>query len=200
MQITRFKQLLFIAILFGISAILTTYIASYYIHTTFSFPPVVKDLLWEKLPYLPVLWMSELFLVTSTVFLFFWALKNDKFMIPYVIIMCSIFHTLRAGLIILTPLGFPYEYNGFMHYGQESVFMYGAFPSGHLSVPYIIFLVTKSKIALALTFIVGLTLLISQSHYSIDIIGTLLLAYPTFKLSEKYLRKYFKEEKTKNDS
>jgi len=194
----KFIGLLIFSILLTVLATLITYLASYYIHYTFNIPPVVKDLLWEKLPYYNVLWLSELCLVFSGIFMIYWAIKNDKFTIPYAIAIIAIFHILRAGLIVLTPLGFPYEYQGFIHAGAESVFMYGAFPSGHISVPYLIFMITKSKLALLLTFLVGLFLLISRGHYSIDLVGTLLLAYPIFKFSEKYMRKYFKDERKDN--
>lgn len=187
----RFLALLFISLFISVLALAVTYLASWYIHETFQQPPVVRDLIWEKLPYLNVLWLSEIFLMLSIVFMICWAFKNNKYLLPYAIILYSIFHFLRAGLIVLTPLGFPYEYTGIMHRGAESVFMYGAFPSGHLSIPYLTFMVTKNKIALAFTFLVGLFLLLSRGHYSIDLIGTLLLAYPLFKFSEKYLKRYF---------
>ena len=179
-----------------ISAITTTYLASYYIHKTFNIPPVVKDLLWEKLPYFNVLWLSEVFLIISVICLLVWAFKKDVNYIYYSIILFSSFHLIRAFLIILTPLGFPNEYAGFIQSGTESIYTFGAFPSGHLSIPLISFLITKNKLFLIFTIIIGILLILSESHYSIDLVGTLLLAYPIVVLGNKYLKKYYmKNEK-----
>ena len=130
----------------------------------------------------------------SCVYLFVYALKKDINYIPYAIFLISVFHILRAGMIVLTPLGFPQDYQGFLKSGKDSVFLFGAFPSGHLSIPYLIYLLTKSKILLIFTFVVGFCLLISHAHYSIDLIGTLLVAYPIFMFAEKSARRYFFEQ------
>lgn len=185
----KFIKLIFTSILFLLIAITTTYLASYYIEKTFIEVPIVRDLLWEKLPYFDWMWLSEGFLILSVFLGVLEGFKQNKNLIPYALILISIFHLLRAGLVILTPLGFPGQYGGFIHIKT----LYGAFPSGHLSVPYLIFMVSKKKRFFLLAFLVGLTLLICRGHYSIDLIGTLLLAYPIFKFSEKYIRKYFEK-------
>jgi len=190
----RFSILLVISLILVYIAVQTTYLASKYIAKHFQSPPIVRDLIWEKLPYLPILWLSEILMILSIIYMVVWAVQHDLFSLPYAIILYSVFHLLRAGLIILTPLGFPYTYTGIFQTGKDSVFLYGAFPSGHLSLPYLTFMITKNKIALILTILVALTLLVSRGHYSIDLIGTLLLTYPLFKFSEKYLKKYFTQE------
>ena len=186
----RFIKLTLISLLIGLISTIITYCASYYIHMSFGEPIVVRDLLWEILPYFDVMFLCEIFLCLSIVILLLHSFEN-KYLIPYAITIISIFHIIRAFMIILTPLGFPHTYTGFIH-STNHIFTYGAFPSGHLSVPYLIFMITKNKKAIILAFLVGLTLLISRGHYSIDLIGTLLVAYPVFKFSEKYIRKYFK--------
>lgn len=188
----KFFQLLIISLIFLIIAMFLTFFSSKYIYENFGEPPVVKDLLWEKLPYLPILWLSEIFLIFSVIYGVIWAIRINKNLIPYTIILISIFHIIRAGLIVLTPLGFPYPYGGFIH-KKGSIFLLGAFPSGHLSVPYFISMVSEKKIFLILTILVGITLLLSRAHYSIDLIGTLLIAYPIYKFGEKYFKKYFKK-------
>ena len=190
----KFIILAIITLLLAITATLTTRYASIYIYKNFGEPPVIKDLLWTKLPYLKVMWLSEIFLVFSIFYIIIYGLskKNLKLAL-YSSVLISIFHIIRAGLITLTPMGFPYTYEGFIH-SRTLIFTLGAFPSGHLSVPSLIFMITKSKIVLILAFLVGITLLISRGHYSIDLIGTLLLVYPLFKFSEKYLRKFFEND------
>jgi len=187
----RFIILMIFSLSLSLVATAVTYLASWYIHETFDIPPVVKDLIWQKLPYFPLLWLAEVFMLLSLGYMLVWAFKRNKYYLPYAIFLFSSFHFFRAILIVLTPLGFPHGYNGFFHYGAKSVFMYGAFPSGHLSIPLLTFLITKSKIVLGLVFLTGLTMLISRSHYSIDLVGTVLVAYPLFEFSEFYLKKYF---------
>jgi len=192
----KFFKLIPVSIFLIVFSVATTYLASFYIHKTFTVPPVVRDLLWEKLPYLNIMWLSEIFMISSVIFVLIWSFKKNQNYFHYAIFMWTIFHFLRAGLIILTPLGFPQGYSGFLQAGSKSVFQYGAFPSGHLSIPYLAFMLTKKKIVLLATFVVGFCLVLSHSHYSIDIIGTLLLAYPIFKFSEKYARRYFEDGKS----
>jgi len=186
----KFIFLLSISIFIMIISIILTYSSSIYIYKNFGNPPIVKDWMWEKLPYLKIFWLTEVLIIASIILGFIFAFKNNLFLIPYAIILISIFHILRAGLIILTPLGFEC-YSGLIPYGRNSIWLFGNYPSGHLSIPYLIFMVSKKKIFLLLTFLIGMIMLISHGHYSIDLIGTLLLVYPLFKFSEKYIRKYF---------
>lgn len=190
----KFIVLAVITILLAVTATLATRYASSYIYENFGEPPVIKDLLWSKLPHLKVMWLSEIFLVLSVVYMIIYGLfkKNLKLGL-YASVLVSIFHLFRAGMIVLTPMGFPYNYAGFIH-SQESIYNLGAFPSGHLSIPYLIFMITKSKIVLILTFLVGITLLLCRGHYSIDLIGALLLGYPIFRFSEKYLKRFFEND------
>ena len=189
----RFLILLGISLALSLIATRITYGASKYIHRVFNIPPVVKDLVWEKIPYIPVLWLAEVFMLVSLAYMIFWAffIKKNKYYLPYAVTLFAIFHFFRAILIVLTPLGFPYTYDGILHAGAESVFMFGAFPSGHLAIPALTFLITKRKTALILTLLVGALLLLSRGHYSIDLVGTVLLAYPIYRFSKLYLKKHF---------
>lgn len=191
MRNKRFIKLLLFSILIIVLAFFISFVAGQYIKTNFPNRPVAEDLLWRFLPYYPIIGVAEILIVICCVYLVYYGIKRDRFLIPYAIILGSLFHIFRAGLIILTPLAFPYAYNGFLNGGQNSIFTLGAFPSGHISIPYFIFTLTKNKIILLLTFIIGLILLISRGHYTIDIIGGLLLAYPVFKFSEEFLKPYF---------
>ena len=67
-----------IAVIFVVASTLLTYGTSYYIHKTFTNLPVVKDLLWEKLPYYNIIWIAELFLVLSVILGIIWAIKEKK--------------------------------------------------------------------------------------------------------------------------
>mgnify|MGYP001571338215 CR=1 FL=1 len=196
MEVTRsFLKKLVIAILFFVLAVFIPAISSTYIKENFANPPIVKDLLWEILPNIPIMWLSELFLLASVLYLIIWALKKDINYIPYAILLYSTFALIRAGIIVLTPLGLPNHYNGLAPIGEESVFRYGAFPSGHLAYPVLTFLITKSNLILIFGFVMSLVILISRGHYSIDLIGSVLLGFFIFVLAEKYVKKYFIKSK-----
>jgi len=175
--------------------ILLNYLASQYIKNTFVHPAIVKDLLWNNLPDLPILWISEVVIAITIIWMFVYAFKNDKFYFPYIFYLWGIFQIIRAGLIVLTPLGFPNHYSGIVPVGDESVFAYGAFPSGHLAYPTLAYLLTKHWAFILLSLIGGLALLISRGHYSIDLVGTLLLGYFVYHVSEKYVKWWFIDEK-----
>ncbi len=187
----EFAKLLTMSIVLVAFAIFITYQASEFIYKHFGKPIVVRDLLWEILPYIPwMLLVCEIFVVASAVMMIIYGFVNDRDLIPYTIFLVAAFHVIRAFMIILTPMGYPYEYSSFLN-GEG---LHGAFPSGHLSIPFIIFLITRRKRFFLLSLIVSITLLLSRGHYTIDLIGTVFISYFLVAMSNKYLRKYFKEE------
>ncbi|MFA5020264.1 MAG: hypothetical protein WC533_04150 [Candidatus Pacearchaeota archaeon] len=183
-----------ISLILYLLAIVLAYLSSLYIKKNFVAPPIVQDLMWNILPNLKIIWVSEIFIILTVIFTFLWALKKDKDYIPYLISLWALFQIIRAGMIVLTPLGFPNHYSGLIPTGEESVFAFGAFPSGHLAYPILAYLITKMRIFILFSILVILALLISRGHYSIDLIGTFLLSYPLYILAEKYIKKYFIEK------
>ena len=196
-KIDRFfiKRFVIVSILFLIACIIP-YFSSNYIKNHYK-PPVVNDFFWNFLPYAPIITISEIIILLSVVYLFYWAYKKNLNYINYAVFLWASFQIIRAGLIILTPLGFPESYDGLSPIGEGNIFAFGAFPSGHLAYPFITYLITRKKFVLFLTAIGTLALLISRAHYSIDIIGAFLLGYCLYHLAEHNLKKYFfKDEKT----
>lgn len=191
----RFFITLIVVILVSQFATGITYISSLFIIKNFGEPTVVKDLLWLIIPHFKSLGICEVCMALSFIYLAYYSFKGNKYLFFYGVFVISIFHVVRAIIIPLTPLGFPYAYDGWLKSGTNSVFMYGAFPSGHLSVPYMVYRITNSKIVLILTFLTGFFLLSSRGHYTIDLLGTLLIGYFVFNFSEKYFFKYFDGEK-----
>jgi len=182
---------LFISFIFFLLAIISTNIGSNYIKKTFVEPPIVRDLLWEKLPYISwFIIISEIIIAFSVIYLIYWSIKKDKDYIPYVFIMWFSFQIIRAIMIIFTPLGFPQMYDGIVPIGKESTFAFGNYPSGHLIYPFLLFLVTRKKLFILLSFLGGLTLLISHGHYTVDLIGTVFIGFALYSFFKKYVKKY----------
>ena len=173
-----------------ILVIFSTYLSSIFIRYKFVKPPIVRDLLWECLPIMNLFWISEVIIGLSVFVLIFYAIKEDKYYIPYFWIMVSTFQLVRAVLIILTPLGIPSSYSGFL-IGNETMMAFGTYPSGHLAYPFLTFLLTKKPIALFFSFLVATILILSRGHYTIDLVGTITLGFSIYVLFEFYLKKYF---------
>lgn len=183
------KKILLSFIIFGVS-VLISYLASVYIKSRFGNPPIVDDLIWGVLPYIKLQLASEIIIALSVLFLVYWSIRNNKNYIPYAIILWSSFQILRAGLIVLTPLGIPYSYTGISPIGENSFMKFGAFPSGHLAYPYLTYLITKSKLAIVFTILSTLVLLVSRGHYSIDLIGTFFIGFTLWYIFEKHIKNY----------
>jgi len=194
----KFLVKMVVAVSMFLTVLLVNFLASNYIKNNFA-EIVVSDIAWDNIPYLPIVWVSEIFLVLAIVYVIFWSFKVDKNYIPYYLVICFSFQIIRAFLIILTPLSLPYQYTGVFPIGKESMMSFGLFPSGHLAYPYMAYLITKSKFAILLTFLCGLALLISRGHYSIDLVGTIFIGFATYVYFNMRIKKYFVEEKPKND-
>jgi hypothetical protein len=186
----RFWLLLAISINLVIIAILVSFLAALFFTTHFPDAPVIRDLIWESLPFLPITWVSEIVIVISIAYMFIWSLKKDKYLLPYIISLLALFNIIRAFLYILTPMSFPNNYSGFTP-DYLKILMTGAFPSGHFVYPVLAYFLTRNRFMILLIILSAISLLMSNGHYSIDIIGTLVIGFGLYKFSEKYLKKYF---------
>ncbi len=188
----RFIRDVLIVVLIYAFVLVLNYFTSLFIQKKFQSPPIVRDWMWELLPYVKIVWLSELAIIASVIFVLFWAVKKDWDYIPYIFFLIGVFQLIRALMIVLTPLGLPLDhYNGLIKWGKDNVMAFGAFPSGHLAYPFLFYLVTKKRIFIILSLICAFALLTSRGHYSIDLIGTLLLGFAIYVLGEKHIKKYF---------
>ena len=89
----------------------------------------------------------------------------------------------RAAIIILTPLAVPYD--AATHFTvNETIRNWGEFPSGHIATMLLFYLIVAREdapgIKRTLAVLIAaeiVVLLVSHSHYSVDIVGGLLLGY-----------------------
>lgn len=98
----------------------------------------------------------------------------------------GIMELLRAAMNLLTPLAGPLASNE-SFYGILRFHQYGEFPSGHAASVYLALLLVDRAQApriwtgLVVCLVVEIVaLLVSHGHYSIDIVGGLLLSYFVF--------------------
>ena len=155
-----------------------------------SYPrPILPDTIHKNLPSIPELgYAADLVVIFSLIILLEIGLKNFK-KIPYYTTLLALTHLLRSLMIILNPVGDSFADSGYYGLFPGSNLSQGMFPSGHTATVFLVLLLTEknSPQRLSMIFLVTLeviSLLISKGHYSIDIIGGVLLAYSVYKFLE----------------
>lgn len=145
--------------------------------------PTPPDFLFEILPLVEwTQYLTDLALLAE-VGLIFWYISRGRWrLFPQMAAMFAIMHLARAVITVLTPLGGPLgngAFYGFIHVQQN-----GQFPSGHVAGAFILYLFVDASeaprlkaVMLALAVVECVSLLLSHGHYSIDIVGGLMLGY-----------------------
>ncbi|WKZ30951.1 MAG: phosphatase PAP2-related protein [Candidatus Dojkabacteria bacterium] len=123
-----------------------------------------------------------------------WAWKDDmKQYFPYLAVNACLFYSTRAIINVLTPLQRPL--GDAISHGllRDIAIQYGMFPSGHVGFAVLLFLLTKDRIEMNLRNILfvliafqALLMVITRGHYSIDVVGGILLAYFVYKILQPY--------------
>lgn len=165
--------------------------ASSYLGETYgSSLPRLRDLLLDRVPYLPLSWLYDTLVVVPQFLLLAWVLMRRKIhMLPYYLAVFGIWQYLRAAFIILTPLGDP---NGGSDPGlfEAAPYHYGFYPSGHTSNTLFAYLFCDGKLAkaiLLILFVLMAALIFGHAHYSIDIFSGVFFSYAIIKFAEKHL-------------
>lgn len=160
--------------------------ASRFIDSRFPDRPFPGDLLFEVLPYVDLgQYVSDLAVFAAILMLAYYGLTRARLEIPKMMSVFATMYLLRAAMITLTPLAPAHGRGasfGFVPYIQN-----GMWPSGHTAATLLCFLLIDRKAAprlksaaAILVVVEGASLLLARGHYSIDILGGLLLAYFVF--------------------
>ena len=161
-------------------AAVATWLANQVSLGSFADAPRPDDLLFALLPYVgPARWLTVAALAAG-IGVFLWArMRAAPSTLPAAATVVALMYLLRAGMIVLTPLAPAYG-EGFFVFPQEQ---FGTFPSGHTALLTVLALLVPDDQPLLRRFhwsMVALMiagLLLARGHYSIDIVGGLLLAY-----------------------
>lgn len=164
----------------GVSA---SIVASRYIGVAFPLRPEPADLLFEVLPYVPFAeYTADAAVVSAILMLVYYAIRRAPARLPRMLSVFALMYLLRAVMIVLTPLAAPYGVE--QPFGFMPMIQNGMWPSGHAAATMLCVLLIDRRRApwlsrAALVFAVAewVSLLLARGHYSIDIIGGLLLAY-----------------------
>jgi membrane-associated phospholipid phosphatase len=154
---------------------------SWFIAARYPHRPAPRDTLFELLPYSAnarYLTAAALSVGLALFIRHAWVAVPDQ--LPKIISIFALMYLFRAVLICLTPLANAHGDGPFL----IPVVQHGMFPSGHSAASLLFVLLTDPRRApglrrllLGLALIVWVTLVVAHGHYSIDVVGGLLLAY-----------------------
>jgi len=143
--------------------------------------PRPRDLLFELLPYVEwTRYLTAVALVIGFSVFLYYAVRYEPARIPAFTTIFALMYIFRAAIMVLTPLASSQGDKPFVFTVQQ----YGMFPSGHIAASLILVLLTSAALAPVLRpvqwglFVMeGAGLVLAHGHYSIDLVGGLLLAY-----------------------
>jgi membrane-associated phospholipid phosphatase len=159
----------------------TSILGNRLILSAFADRPRPRDLLFELLPYVGwTRYLTVVALVIGFSLFLYYVLTYEPPRIPAFTAIFALMYILRAAFMILTPLASSQGDGPFVFRMQQ----YGMFPSGHIAASLILVLLTSAALApglrrvqWVLLLMQGAGLVLAHGHYSIDVVGGLLLAY-----------------------
>lgn len=163
----------------GVLALAATLLGNLLILERFADAPRPDDLLFEVLPYVrPARWLTLVSLAGGFGAFLVDLLRHEPRRLAAVGAVFALMYLLRAAIMVLTPLA-PAQGEGPFIFAQQQ---YGMFPSGHVAAVTLLLLLTPATRP-ALRWFQGLMLLLmcaglllAHGHYSIDIVGGMLLS------------------------
>ncbi len=159
----------------------TSILGNRLILSEFANRPRPRDLLFELLPYVSwARYLTVIALVIGFSLFLYYAVRYEPTRIPALTAIFALMYIMRAAFMILTPLAPAQGAGPFVFEVQQ----YGMFPSGHIATALILVLLTSAerapilrKVQSALAAIEGAGLILAHGHYSIDLVGGMLLAH-----------------------
>lgn len=178
---------------FFITALILNLVIDDLIAALFPHRPIVPDLFFVLTPHLPgTEYLPDLILLLAIFSFILLVLPKHLDKIPYYFTTLGLGYLSRALFLSLTPMGNP---AGEAPFGLLPVILHGMFPSGHIMLILLLFLLTEGEIRGVklwigiLVLLEIITLILSRGHYSIDIIGGLMVAYIVKDICEKHQQK-----------
>lgn len=192
----KFIKLTLLSLLIALSSGLSIFFSSFMIPFLSPNRPGLNDVLFAVTPF--VEWLqygADFFIISTMAVMIIYLFPKRKELFPRVVAAIGVMEWIRAFLVVATPLGGPDRPN--LHYGMTPLILNGPFPSGHTAFVFMCYLFIDKKEAPGLkkfmlfsTFGEIISLILSRGHYTIDIVGGLLLTYFVYDMFIK--KKWFK--------
>ncbi|MBI5623411.1 MAG: phosphatase PAP2 family protein [Elusimicrobia bacterium] len=123
--------------------------------------------------------------------------------IPFLMFLLGVYIFIRTLFVFLSPIGAPADMMdmrkldflfsrimGTWTFNNEFVF------SGHTGIPFLFYLFFETRglkaLCLAGSLTMGVCVLLSRNHYTVDVLGAYLVSYSIFKLSETLFYRYIR--------
>jgi hypothetical protein len=186
---------LYLGALILLLGIRVTFISQSYLHyyvTEVKTLPVLTDLVLDNLPYLDISYIYDIFsLAGFFIFVAYIVHRRQFSRLPYMLLLIGTFHLVRGLFIVLTPFGNPPMFQGTDGpFNGFSNFELGVYPSGHVGVNHLYFLLATDRryrvVLMTCVLVVIASLFLSRSHYSIDVLSGLFFAYAIKAFGDKY--------------
>lgn len=163
-------------------AAVVSYLGSMFIAASFPDRPRPRDLLFETLPHWDAMrYVTDLAVLAALILLLVYVVRYERDRLPGTVTAFAVFYILRAAIMVLTPLALAHgdgEYFALLPIVQNGDL------SGHAGAALLCFLLIDPdkkpglrRVVLAFAVIEWLALVTSRSHYSIDVVSGMLLAY-----------------------
>lgn len=159
--------------------------------------PSINDLVLERLPYYDLYFIGEMIFWVWLAVMFILLWRNKKVDFNYIIFIIGLFYIIRPVFLLLLPIGHPVDAPIF----EERFHLYppyAYFPSGHVGMTTImvLFLPTpKLRFWFFMAVIVfSIGMLVTRSHYTVDIIGGLVIAYALYVFCDRHIRPYWEKK------
>lgn len=184
------SKILFSFILLFVSLLFNYFGAVYIAHLSIV-RPIIPDLILDSTPHIIQMgYVADLIAVVAVMFLLYLMFKRKEKILFYNSVL-SLVYFIRAFLIVINPIGDSYGKITYLGLFPASNYSQGMFPSAHTALVMAIFLFYLSekfswkKLMGLLVILEILSLIFAKGHYTMDIVGGVLLAYSSFKFMEK---------------
>lgn len=193
----RRKTILSIALL--LVASLLCFAVSDLIQRLYPDRPIVPDILFTLLPDIPVLaYFTDPIMLVDIILILWYAFSRDRIHLPFYFFSVGITYVGRGLLMVLTPLGRPT--GNLDSYGVGvlvNLKQHGMFPSGHVALATAIYFLIDGRKHPEFKWAAGLlglaemiALILSRGHYSIDVVGGVMLGYIAIGLMLPYRERF----------
>lgn len=192
-----------------LSGVLGLFVLSYGLYTQFGWAadhrvlPTGSDWLLNHLPVMNVLPVLSWGWLGLHVFAGAAAMAYYPRRMPFLIFLLSLFIAIRSVFVFLSPIGAPtgmvdmrqFDFlfsrtMGTYTFTNEFVF------SGHTGIPFLFYLFFESfrlRVVMLLgSLTMGVCVLLSHNHYTVDVLGAFFVSYAIFVLAERLYQGYIR--------
>lgn len=160
---------------------IATRLANAFITRSFPDRPMPRDLILDAIPFVSAAeYVADIAVMVAGLITLIYIVRNQPHKLLRGLTIFALMYLLRAAFIVLTPMANPHGIDYYGILGSQN----GMWPSGHsgnVMLSYLLLVDSPARslrrVVLVLAFVEWTSMLFSRGHYSIDIVGAILLAY-----------------------